>query len=115
MRSSGNLSRRHTSTAWSSVDMDEPTSQERNRATALVEQLEWLQRNGLIDGYQLTPSGDVGEVILSAPAAQLVRAGRQPVEETGFLNAVRSSPEAARQWLAREAEGTLGTWKADPP
>jgi hypothetical protein len=83
--------------------VDDPTSHGRDPRAALIDELDWLRQNGLIDSYQLTPSGDVGEVVISEPAAQLARDGRQPVVESGFLDAVRSGPAAARAWLAEQA------------
>lgn len=95
--------------------MDDPTRTERDPPTALIDQLESLRLNGLIDGFGLTSSGDVGQVVLSAAAAQLVRDGRQPVFERGFQEAVRSGPAAARRWLAQEAEISRRGRTADPP
>jgi hypothetical protein len=95
--------------------VDDQTSKERDPLTALIDQLEWFRLFGLIDEYHLPPSGDVGEVVISEPAAQLVRDGRQPVFERGFQEAVRSGPMAARRWLAQEAEISRRRRTADPP
>jgi hypothetical protein len=94
--------------------VDDESGRDRDPLTALVDQLEWFRLNGLIDAYHVTPSGDVGEVVISEPAAQLTRDGRQPVFERGFQEAVRSGPRAARRWLAREAEISRRGRTADP-
>lgn len=95
--------------------VDDPTAQRRDPPAALIDELEWLRRNGLIDSYRLTPAGDMGEVTLSEPAAELARDGRQPIVEPGFVDAVRAGPAAARRWLVKEAGVSGSRPSLDPP
>ena len=114
-RNSRNGSRRYLRATWLAIRVGDHTGQEADPRAALIDELEWLMGHGLIDEYRLRETGEIGEVVLSEAAAQIVRDGRLPVGEPGFLEAVRRGPEAARRWLAQEAEMSRRRRSGDRP